>query len=167
MQASGYGPLGPDADLGAFDFLAQARGGFASTNGEPDDPPVPAQVPIADQVGALHAAIAVLTGLVNRNLTGRGVKFDTSLLGQPGVAAVVRHQHATCSPASCGRARSAAARGRSGAMYRAGDDKWFVIGMLLDRAWTEVCDVIGRPRAGRTTSASTRSSSASARTRRN
>ena len=81
VQASGYGPVGPDADDGAFDFLAQARGGFASTNGEPDDPPLPTQVPIADQVGALHVAIAALTGLVGRNATGRGMKLDTSLLG--------------------------------------------------------------------------------------
>src|SRR6185295_8777454 len=48
VQASGFGPAGPDAAAGAFDFLAQARGGFASTNGEPDDPPLPTQVPIAD-----------------------------------------------------------------------------------------------------------------------
>ena len=79
--ASGYGAQGPDANLGAFDFLAQGRGGFASTNGEPDDPPIPAQVPIADQVGALHASIAVLTGMASRERTGKGGKFDCSLLG--------------------------------------------------------------------------------------
>jgi crotonobetainyl-CoA:carnitine CoA-transferase CaiB-like acyl-CoA transferase len=30
-------------------------------------------------------------------------------------------------------------------VYRGSDDRWFVIGMLLDRAWKDVCEVIGRP----------------------
>ena len=144
VQASGFGPAGPDADAGAFDFLAQARGGFASTNGEPDDPPVPAQVPIADQVGALHAAVAVLTGLVSRNATGRGMKLDTSLLGsQISLQAFDIATHLFSD-----KLRPRSYRGGSRPFWReylAGDGKWFVIGMLLDRAWDDVCRVIGRP----------------------
>jgi len=143
VQASGYGPVGPDADLGAFDFLAQARGGFASTNGEPDDPPLPAQVPHADQVGALHAAICVLAGLAHRNATGEGMKFDTSLLGsQLSLQAFDINSYLFS-----GKLRPRAERGGSRPfwrIYQGGDGKWFVIGMLLDRAWREVCDTIGR-----------------------
>jgi crotonobetainyl-CoA:carnitine CoA-transferase CaiB-like acyl-CoA transferase len=144
VQASGFGPAGPDADAGAFDFLAQARGGFASTNGEPDDPPLATQVPIADQVGAMHVAIAVLSGLVSRNLTGAGVRFDTSLLGsQISLQAFDINTHLFT-----GKLRPRTSRGGSRPFwreYQAGDSKWFVIGMLLDRAWSEVCEVIGRP----------------------
>jgi crotonobetainyl-CoA:carnitine CoA-transferase CaiB-like acyl-CoA transferase len=144
VQASGFGPSGPDADAGAFDFLAQARGGFASTNGEPDDPPVPAQVPIADQVGALHAAVAVLTGLVSRNATGRGMKLDTSLLGSQ----ISLQAFDIATHLFNGKLRPRSYRGGSRPFWReylAGDGKWFVIGMLLDRAWDDVCRVIGRP----------------------
>ena len=144
LQASGFGPAGPDAEAGAFDFLAQARGGFASTNGEPDDPPLPTQVPIADQVGALHAAIAILTGLVSRNATGRGIKLDTSLLGsQISLQAFDIATHLFTD-----KLRPRAYRGGSRPFwreYRAGDGKWFVIGMLLDRAWDDICRCIGRP----------------------
>lgn len=143
VQASGYGALGPDADLGAFDFLAQARGGFASTNGEPDDPPIPAQVPIADQAGALHAVIAVLGGIVSRGITGRGGKFDTSLLGSQ----LSLQSFDITSYLFSRKLRPRAMRGGSRPfwkVYRAGDGKWFVIGMLLDRAWPAVCNVIGR-----------------------
>jgi crotonobetainyl-CoA:carnitine CoA-transferase CaiB-like acyl-CoA transferase len=144
VQASGFGPNGPDADAGAFDFLAQARGGFASTNGEADDPPIPAQVPIADQVGALHAANALLTGLVSRNITGEGAKYDTSLLGsQISLQAFDINTHLFT-----GKLRPRAMRGGSRPfwrLYRAGDGHWFVIGMLLDRAWDDLCGVIGRP----------------------
>lgn len=144
VHASGFGPAGPDASEGAFDFLAQARGGFASTNGEPDDPPLPTQVPIADQVGALHATIAALTGLVSRNATGSGIKLDTSLLGsQVSLQAFDITAHLFS-----GKLRPRAFRGGSRPFwreYRAGDGKWFVIGMLLDRAWEDICRVIGRP----------------------
>jgi crotonobetainyl-CoA:carnitine CoA-transferase CaiB-like acyl-CoA transferase len=144
VQASGYGARGPDADLGAFDFLAQARGGFASTNGEPDDPPIPAQVPVADQVGALHAAIAVLSGLAARERSGRGTRFDTSLLGSQ----ISLQSFDVTSYLFSRKLRPRSYRGGSRPfwrLYRAGDGKWFVIGMLLDRAWKDVCDVIGRP----------------------
>jgi crotonobetainyl-CoA:carnitine CoA-transferase CaiB-like acyl-CoA transferase len=144
VQASGFGPAGPDADAGAFDFLAQARGGFASTNGEPDDPPLPTQVPIADQVGALHVAIAALTGLVSRNLSGAGIKLDTSLLGsQISLQAFDITTHLFTN-----NVRARAYRGGSRPFWReyvAGDGQWFVIGMLLDRAWPELAHVIGRP----------------------
>lgn len=144
VHASGFGPSGPDADAGAFDILAQARGGFASTNGEPDDPPLPAQVPIADQAGALHATIAILTGLVSRNLTGRGMKLDTSLLGSQ----ISLQAFDIATHLFSGRLRPRSERGGSRPfwrLYRAGDGKWFVIGMLLDRAWPDVAHAIGRP----------------------
>ena len=143
VQASGFGPAGPDADAGAFDFLAQARGGFASTNGEPDDPPLPTQVPIADQVGALHAAIAILTGLVSRNVTGVGLKLDTSLLGSQ----ISLQAFDIAAHLFSGKLRPRAYRGGSRPFwreYRAGDGTWFVIGMLLDRAWDDICRIIGR-----------------------
>ena len=143
LQASGYGPKGPDKDAGAFDFLAQARGGFASTNGEPDDPPIPAQVPIADQVGALHAAIAILSGLVSRNATGRGMKLDTSLLGSQ----ISLQSFDIANYLFTDKLRGRSPRGGSRPFWReylGGDGRWFIIGMLLDRAWPDVCHVIDR-----------------------
>ncbi len=144
VQASGHGHYGDDADLGSFDILAQARGGLMSVTGEPGDPPLPAGVPIADQVGALHAAIAVLAGLTGRTATGRGMRIDTSLLGsQLSLQAfnIMRHLFSGELPAR---------RERGGPTpfwraYRAGDGRWFVIGMLLDRAWPGVALAVGRP----------------------
>jgi crotonobetainyl-CoA:carnitine CoA-transferase CaiB-like acyl-CoA transferase len=144
VQASGYGPRGPDADLGAFDFLAQARGGFASTNGEPDNPPIPAAVPIADQAGALHVAIAVLAGLAGRERTGAGAMFDTSLLG----SMIAMQSFDITNYLFTDKLRARAHRGGNRPfwrVYQAGDGKWFCIGMLLDRAWREVCELIARP----------------------
>ncbi|MDE3095324.1 MAG: CoA transferase [Chloroflexota bacterium] len=144
VQASGHGAYGDEADLGSFDILAQARSGLMSVTGEPDDPPLPAGVPVADQVGALHAAVAVLAGLLGRGATGRGMRLDTSLLGsQLSLQAfnITRHLFTGQLPQR---------RERGGATpfwraYRGGDGHWFVIGMLLDRGWPAVAGVIGRP----------------------
>jgi crotonobetainyl-CoA:carnitine CoA-transferase CaiB-like acyl-CoA transferase len=144
VQASGYGPRGPQSDLGAFDFLAQARSGFASTNGEPDDPPLPAMIPIGDQTGALHAAIAILAGLASRANTGHGCKFDTSLLGS-----MISLQAFDIDTYLFSRKlRPRQERGGSRPfwrLYRGGDGAWFIIGMLLDRCWGELVGVIKRP----------------------
>jgi len=148
VQASAYGPAGGERDAGAFDYLAQARGGFASTNGEPDDPPLPAVVAIGDQSGALHACIAALAGLAGRTATGRGAKYDTSLLG----SMLALQAFDIDNYLFTGDLRERFYNGGTRPfwrVYRAGDGRWFVIGMLLDRAWPEVCDVIGRPEIAR------------------
>jgi len=144
VQASGFGHSGDERDGGAFDLLAQARGGIMSRTGEPDDPPLPAGPPIADQVGALHACIALLTGILGRNATGRGMRLDTSLLGsEVSLQAfdITNYLFSGVVPK-----RSERGGGRPfWRVYRGGDGKWFVIGMLLDRAWKDVCQIIGRP----------------------
>ena len=144
VQASAYGPAGDERDAGAFDYVAQARSGFASTNGEPDDPPLPSVVAIGDQSGALHACIAALAGLAGRAATGRGGKYDTSLLG----SMLALQSFDIDNYLFTGRLRERFYNGGARPfwrVYRGGDGRWFVIGMLLDRAWPQVCEVIGRP----------------------
>jgi crotonobetainyl-CoA:carnitine CoA-transferase CaiB-like acyl-CoA transferase len=80
-HASGYGAQGPRAGHPAFDLAAQAQGGLISVTGEPDGFPLPAGAAVADHVGALHLALAVISALYARERTGLGQKIDTSLLG--------------------------------------------------------------------------------------
>jgi crotonobetainyl-CoA:carnitine CoA-transferase CaiB-like acyl-CoA transferase len=144
VQASAYGPSGDERDAGAFDYVAQARSGFASTNGEPDDPPLPSVVAIGDQSGALHACIAALAGLAGRSATGRGAKYDTSLLGSMLALQSFDIDNYLFTGVLRERFYNGGVR-PFWRVYKGGDGKWFMIGMLLDRAWQEVCAVIGRP----------------------
>jgi crotonobetainyl-CoA:carnitine CoA-transferase CaiB-like acyl-CoA transferase len=86
----------------------------------------------------------VLAGIASRHRTGTGIKLDTSLLGSiVSLQAFDINQHLFT-----GKLRERQYRGGSRPfwkIYRAGDGKWFVIGMLLDRAWEDVCHCIGRP----------------------
>ena len=80
-HASGWGAEGPRAKHPAFDLAAQAQGGLLSVTGERDGFPLPAGAAVADYVGALNLATAVISALFSRERTGKGQKIDTSLLG--------------------------------------------------------------------------------------
>lgn len=80
-HASGWGAKGPRANHPAFDLAAQAQGGLVGVTGEPDGYPLPAGAAVADYVGAVNLALAVISALFARERTGRGQKIDTSLLG--------------------------------------------------------------------------------------
>ncbi len=80
-HASGWGTEGPRAGHPAFDLAAQAQGGLVGVTGEPDGYPLPAGAAVADYVGALNLALAVISALYARERTDRGQKIETSLLG--------------------------------------------------------------------------------------
>jgi crotonobetainyl-CoA:carnitine CoA-transferase CaiB-like acyl-CoA transferase len=81
-RGSGTGPLGPDADEGAYDGAAfWARGGVGSTMpdmaGWPPGQPTPA---FGDVMGGLTTAGAIAAALVQRERTGEASVVDVSLL---------------------------------------------------------------------------------------
>lgn len=75
---SGYGQDGPYRDVKAYDLLIQGESGIIASTGYPD---LPAKVgiPVADLVGGVHAAMAVLMALYQRHLTGEGQTLDVSM----------------------------------------------------------------------------------------
>src|SRR5690606_27412724 len=82
-HATGWGHLGPDAEagLGSFDGLAQARGGLMYAIGRKECGPHHANVPLADQVGAMMAAFGMMVALWEREHSGRGQEVNSSLYG--------------------------------------------------------------------------------------
>ncbi|KHK89844.1 CaiB/BaiF CoA transferase family protein [Novosphingobium malaysiense] len=70
--ASGYGQNGPLADQPAYDDIIQAASGLAYINATPDGTPRFVPTIIADKVGGLHLALAVLAALAARGLDGQG-----------------------------------------------------------------------------------------------
>jgi crotonobetainyl-CoA:carnitine CoA-transferase CaiB-like acyl-CoA transferase len=77
---SGYGRTGPDSARPGWDLLAQARGGFASFNGDPAGPPMKTGNSQADYLSGLHLAVGILGALVHRARTGEGQLVDLALL---------------------------------------------------------------------------------------
>ena len=80
LRVSGFGQTGPYATRPGFATLAEAMGGFAGLNGEPDGAPLLPPVAITDEVAALVGAFAVMVALHHRERTGEGQVIDVSLL---------------------------------------------------------------------------------------
>ncbi|MBT8342055.1 MAG: CoA transferase [Desulfatitalea sp.] len=75
---SGYGPNGPDSDLGAYDPLGQARSGLMYAAGQQE--PCVLNLALLDQVAAIATSHAILTALFVREREGVGQQVDVSLL---------------------------------------------------------------------------------------
>jgi crotonobetainyl-CoA:carnitine CoA-transferase CaiB-like acyl-CoA transferase len=98
VAISGYGPTGPAAARGGYDFVVQAESGLMSITGFPDATggvPTKVGVAIDDVVTGLHAAVAVLAGLLGRERgVAQGQRIDVSLLGAALSALVNQAQNA-------------------------------------------------------------------------
>lgn len=79
-SVTGFGLDSPYKDRPAFDLLVQGMGGVMSFTGEPGRPPVRLGYPMGDLGGGVFAAIAVLSALYYRQLTGKGQRIDVSML---------------------------------------------------------------------------------------
>jgi crotonobetainyl-CoA:carnitine CoA-transferase CaiB-like acyl-CoA transferase len=60
--------------------MAEAMGGFAAINGEPDGPPLLPPIALTDEVTALVGAFAVMVAVHHRDRTGEGQVVDVNLL---------------------------------------------------------------------------------------
>jgi len=76
---SGYGTQGPMKESKGYDLIAQAFTGMLSMTGEPGGPPARSPFSPIDQATGYHAVIGILSGLMQRDATGEGVKIETSL----------------------------------------------------------------------------------------
>lgn len=77
--AIGFGSDGPYADRPAYDDIIQSMTGFASLAGDADGTPKLMPAVLADKICGLYTAIGILTGLVARERTGRGLSVEAPM----------------------------------------------------------------------------------------
>ena len=68
----------PESDP-SYDVITQAMGGAMSVTGFPEMPPTKAGVSLGDYLGGFNAAIAILSALYYRSLSGKGQVIDISM----------------------------------------------------------------------------------------
>jgi crotonobetainyl-CoA:carnitine CoA-transferase CaiB-like acyl-CoA transferase len=143
-HATGYGPEGPDADLGSMDMLGIARGGLMAVTGEPGSPPTRIGAPIGDHVGAICLGFGIMAALFHRQRTGEGQRIEGSLLaGQ-----LCIQSHNITGALFTDKVPPKANRGGPNPtwnLYQGSDGKWFALGMSRAKFWPGICQVIGRP----------------------
>jgi len=76
---SGFGETGPYRDLPGYDTIGQAMSGLLSLLTDPERPQGMG-VSFSDHLTGIYACYGVLAALVNRMLTGKGQRVETSLL---------------------------------------------------------------------------------------
>lgn len=79
VSLSGFGGSGPLMKYPCYDAIAEARGGFAGSNGEPDGAPMKAGNSICDTLTGLYTFNAALMALVEARKTGQGCRIDVAM----------------------------------------------------------------------------------------
>jgi len=142
---SGYGPYGPDRDVGAFDYQGQGRSGMMYCMGEPDMTPLVSQFGIIDQATSIMASHEIITALLMRERFGMGQEVQVSILSTAlyllycnvlialvGGFEAPRHQ----------RSKEYPLRN----YYRCADGRWFILTAgIFDKYWPSLCQAIGHP----------------------
>jgi len=77
---SGFGQDGPDALKPAYDQIIQGKSGLMAVSGTTETGPLRCGIPIADTVGGLNAALAIVAALYQRRMSGKGRFIDIALL---------------------------------------------------------------------------------------
>jgi crotonobetainyl-CoA:carnitine CoA-transferase CaiB-like acyl-CoA transferase len=135
---SGFGQTGPMAKRPALDLMVQAVSGLMSLTGEPDGRPMKAAAPVADVMGGLSAAIAILGALMERRHSGEGRYLDISMLD--GLLAMMGQAVAICGMTGRGPARSGNAHPLASPYesFRCAD-RDIVIAVTNEKSWASFC----------------------------
>jgi crotonobetainyl-CoA:carnitine CoA-transferase CaiB-like acyl-CoA transferase len=141
---SAFGQTGPYASRSALDIAIQAMSGVMSLTGEPDGPPTRMGLPMADLCGGLYAVIGVLSGIYERERTGRGQFIDFSMLD--GMVGMLMYMATRVF--MTGEDSPKIGTGHYGIVpygaYPARDGH-LVIANIGELFWPKICAAIGRP----------------------
>ena len=143
-RASGYGRVGPEANLRAFDVAAQARSGLMEQTGDADGPPTNITGAVLDQLGATMLAYGILGALVARERMGIGQELETSLLGSAIHLQAMSVNQACLTGRPFSRHNRLRARNPLANYYKCADDEWIMFSELQsDRFWPDFCKAVG------------------------
>ncbi len=141
---TGFGEMGPDADLPGFDITAYwARSGLLSMTRDVGAPPTWPVAGSGDNATAMGLYSAIVTALYHRERTGNGSYVTTSLLAQGVWSASVSIQAALCDADFFGLHDRKHPANAALNVYRASDDTWFVLIVTSDKL-AAVAKAIGR-----------------------
>ena len=142
---SGYGPSGPDRDLGAFDYQGQGRSGMMFSMGEPQMTPLVSQFGIIDQATSIMASHEIITALLMRERFGVGQEVHVSILS---TALYLLYANVLIALV-CGFEVPRHQRSKEYPLrnyYKCADDLWFIMTLTTsERYWPALCQTLGRP----------------------
>ncbi len=142
---TGFGISGPDRDNLAMDLTVQAASGIMSITGDPDGPPMKAGPALVDFMGGIHLYAAVVTALLQRNITGKGQLAEVAMQETvyPTMASSYEYYLRTGKvPPRAGNRQA----GLSSAPYNAfqTSDGWVTIQLITETHWQNLLRAMDR-----------------------
>ncbi|MDA0353527.1 MAG: CoA transferase [Chloroflexi bacterium] len=138
---SGFGPRGPWTDRGSFDIVSQGiSGAMIGQAGGPGNEPVQIAWGLADQVGSMVFAYAIMTALLARERYGMGQRVDVSQMGAMATLqalSVQRFLHSNDEP-------TVKYINPTFTAYECSDGEWLTIGVLTPKHWPLMCIAVER-----------------------
>jgi itaconate CoA-transferase len=142
---SGYGSTGPYRDKKAYDLLIQSEAGLVSVTGTAETPSK-VGISIADTAAGMYAYSGILTALLVRNQTGKGISMEVSMLEALGEwmgYAVYYTSYGGSQPPRTGAKHAAIA---PYGPFLAGDGEVVYLAIQNEREWSRFCEkVLERP----------------------
>jgi crotonobetainyl-CoA:carnitine CoA-transferase CaiB-like acyl-CoA transferase len=143
-SATGYGPVGPDADQPSFDGLGQARSGFLYSANQSGSEPVNILGGVADQMGGIMLAFGIVLALVARERLGIGQEVDASHLSSMMALQGLNVSSKGITAKEIGKTPRTATSNPLFNHYKCADGKWLSLGMLQsDRYWKDFSRTMG------------------------
>jgi len=127
----------------AYDVVAQAYSGLMSITGQEDGEPCRVGSSIGDIIAGHQAVIGILAALHYRTLTGKGQRYDGSMVdGLFSIMenAVVRYSVGGEIPAPLGTAHPSITPFQAFPT----EDGWIIIAAGTDKLWAQLCQAIGQ-----------------------
>lgn len=144
ISLSGFGASGPLMKLPCYDAIAEARSGFAASNGDPEGPPMKAGNCIGDTITGLYGLNAVLMALIDARRTGKGCRIDMSMMdvGMQACEETIMDfsLYGQAQPRFGDHDRFTAPYG----MFEARDG-WCIIIADTEERWQALCGALGHP----------------------
>jgi itaconate CoA-transferase len=138
---SGYGSSGPYRDKKAYDLLIQAETGLISITGTKETPSK-VGISIADIACGMYAYSGILTALLVRSKTGKGVALETSLFDSLGEWMSYATYYTTYGGTAPPRTGASHATIAPYGPALTGDNKVVYLGLQNEREWKKFCDVV-------------------------
>jgi benzylsuccinate CoA-transferase BbsF subunit len=146
LRSSNQGQTGPHATRRGFGIQLVSQVGFNSVTGWPDRGPTSSYIGYTDFVAPRFAAIALITALIYRHRTGKGLCIDISQLEacEEFLAPLILDYTVNGrEPHAVGNVCAYAVP--HGAFRCKGIDRWCAISVFTDKEWKAFCDASNHP----------------------
>jgi benzylsuccinate CoA-transferase BbsF subunit len=144
VAMSGYGYSGPDQLRPSWGPILEAHSGMSWASGYEDGGPMKVGVALPDPTGGLHAVVAILAALDERDRTGQGCFIDLSQLETYASLGGEKYLSASATGEEPPRlANRSADRAPQGVYPCQGEEEWVAISVETDSEWAALAGVLG------------------------